>query len=297
LFEKSHKPGGRVASRFTDAGVFDHGAQFFYVKTDAFNTFIQPMLADGVIANWPARFVEIDNTTITRRTHWDDSYPHYVGTPSMSAMMDWLANGMNIHYEHTISGLVRHKNKWQLSVKDKRLDDLYDWVIFTMPVPQVCNLVPPETEFLNELKQIDMLPCYALMLSLKQLPTLDFDAALIHNSNLSWISINHTKPMRQPMTLVSHAANLWARDHMETEISRVQNEMIESVKAITGFNDADIVHKDIKHWHFANTPKQKGPTHFVDNDLQLATCGDWCIQGRIESAYTSADALATELIS
>ena len=65
VFEKSRGYGGRVATRRAHEFIFDHGAQFFKVKTDEFKEYIKPMIDQDIIDIWRARFVEIDNGKIT----------------------------------------------------------------------------------------------------------------------------------------------------------------------------------------------------------------------------------------
>ena len=298
LFEKSSKPGGRICSRQTESGNFDHGAQFFYAKTSAFQQFITPMLTAGVIANWQARFVEIDAENIVASRQWDDSYPHYVGTPSMAAIGAFVAQSLRVHYSHQISAIERNDKtgKWHLFNSGKQITDSFDWVVLTMPVAQVLNLTPAGTSFIKPIQSVEMLPCYALMLGLSETPHINFDAALIRNSNLSWLSFNGTKPQRgkQP-TIVTHAANQWALDHLSTDTDDVKAMMLETVLKLTHLAPKTIIHSDIKRWVYANVDKQAISPFYIDSNMQIATCGDWCIQGRVESAFSSGVELAKQL--
>ena len=70
VFEKSRGYGGRVATRRAGEFIFDHGAQFFKVKTDEFKNYINPMIDQDIIDVWRARFVEIDNGKITNDRIW-----------------------------------------------------------------------------------------------------------------------------------------------------------------------------------------------------------------------------------
>ncbi|HBX59081.1 MAG TPA: NADP transhydrogenase subunit alpha, partial [Methylophaga sp.] len=56
LFEKAQRAGGRLASRTAGLFQFDHGAQFFTVKTPRFAEFIQPLIKKQVIERWDAHF-------------------------------------------------------------------------------------------------------------------------------------------------------------------------------------------------------------------------------------------------
>ena len=55
-------------------------------------------------------------------------------------------------------------------------------------------------------------------------------------------------------------------------------------------------HRAIHGWRFANIDKSNDETCHVDPDAQIAACGDWCIQGRIEAAFRSGHELAACLL-
>ncbi len=57
----------------------------------------------------------------------------------------------------------------------------------------------------------------------------------------------------------------------------------------------DILYSDIHLWRYANIGKQTGLQYYHDPKNLLAICSDWMIQGRVESAFLSAKALAKEL--
>ena len=64
LYEKSRGVGGRLATRRAEPFSFDHGAQFFKARSKAFVDFIDPMIQDGTVQRWDARFAEIEGSTL-----------------------------------------------------------------------------------------------------------------------------------------------------------------------------------------------------------------------------------------
>lgn len=54
-------------------------------------------------------------------------------------------------------------------------------------------------------------------------------------------------------------------------------------------------HIDLHRWRYANIHKQSGEPALIDMNHRLAAIGDWCIQGRIESAFFSAMQAAEQL--
>lgn len=295
LFEKSAKPGGRIASRGTSQTTFDHGAQFFTVKTTAFSRFISPVIESGVIADWHARFVELDNGQVVNKRKWTSEFPHYVGYPSMAAIGEWLSADLNIHYNILVTSLIQKNRKWYLVDENGKLSTQFDWVIMAIPVEQALVLLPNTVSFYPALSQIRMLPCYAIMVTLSRAPELDFDAALVKNTKISWISVNHSKPDREGFGLVAHASNAWAADNHRLPLPEVKAAMLETLMDLTGISTDIVKETDIKHWLYANIEKQDGQPYFIDYEQQLAACGDWCIAGRVEAAFTSGSLLSEAL--
>jgi len=63
LFDKGRGPGGRMSTRRiqTSAGeaYFDHGAQYFTVRDDAFRRQVAGWASEGVAAAWPVTSVNV----------------------------------------------------------------------------------------------------------------------------------------------------------------------------------------------------------------------------------------------
>ena len=107
VFEKGRGAGGRIATRYAGDFEFDHGAQFFTARTATFRKFLQPLLEDGIIADWRANFAQLDRDRITELRSWDESYPHFVGTPRMNRVGKHLAVGLDIRFETTVARIAR----------------------------------------------------------------------------------------------------------------------------------------------------------------------------------------------
>lgn len=292
LFEKSAAPGGRMASRDGSGVTFDHGAQFFTARSPQFRDFLTELIEAGVVADWHADFVEMQAGQITARRRWTEEFPHYVGVPQMAAIGHYMAQGLNIHYQTRISQLNAQDKAWVLSDDQGRAFGPFDRVIVTLPSVQTAQLLPAAFSHHAAISQIPMKPCYALMLNLKQDPLLPFQAALVKQADISWISVNNSKPQRDGFALLAHSTNKWAREHLDTNAEQVKQMMLTHVLAVTGLSTDLIASADIKRWHYANLPKQAPPGFYYDSDLKLAACGDWCIKGRVEAAFTSARLLA-----
>lgn len=300
LFEKSRGVGGRLCSRRAEPFSFDHGTQFFTVKSSVFRDFLKPIIAAGVVQSWHARFVEFDAGKITKQRHWDDSEPHYVGTPTMSAIGKYLQQGLTIHLNTRVGHIKENhhrKSHWSLYDNDNHHLGDYDWVICSAPAAQTMQLVPNTFRHFQTIQHTTMLPCFSLMLGFQSPLTLPFDAVLIRHLDISWISVNSSKPQRQtPFSLLIHSTNRWASEHIDDERNEVANYLHQQSEKIIGRQIKQAVHRDLQGFRYANISKQNNPLHYLlDEQQQLAVCGDWLIQGRVEAAFLSGHALANKL--
>ena len=71
VFEKSDKLCGRMATHESNQFSFDHGAQFFTAKNPTFKSFVKELEAESVIAQWNARFVEVEPINMESQRTWD----------------------------------------------------------------------------------------------------------------------------------------------------------------------------------------------------------------------------------
>ena len=298
LFEKSRGVGGRMATRYHDNFYFDHGAQFFYVKTPEFADFLVPLQDAEIIAPWTGRFREYQDTKCTLERQWSDSPVHYVGVPNMNAVGKYLAQNLNIHTHTRVTRMTFTTPMWELYSDDTTLGQ-YDWVILTTPTPQTLELLPQHIPCYNELQTKKMIACYSLMIGFDAPHDFGFDSALLSGQDVSWISVNSSKPGRNTKltTLLIHSTNAYAEAHIDDDKELVISHLLGETEQIIGSAIHDYAHIDIHGWKYANAPKQTGATHYLDIQHQVGICGDSLIQGRVESAFSSSYALTAELIS
>ena len=96
------------------------------------------------------------------------------------------------------------------------------------------------------------------MLGFAEPINLQWQAAFVRNADISWISVNSSKPGRtNPFTLVVHSTNAWADAHMEDDIDYVRGHMLDEASLVTG--------EDMRSWRTARctggaTPISPGKT-------------------------------------
>ena len=83
LFDKGHGSGGRMASKRSDAGALDLGAQYFTARDAAFAAQVQRWAQAGCAAPWSPRL-----RAWSREAGWShpgDTLTRWVGVPRMTA--------------------------------------------------------------------------------------------------------------------------------------------------------------------------------------------------------------------
>lgn len=297
IFEKARSVGGRMSNRRAEPYFFDHGAQYFSAKTDEFKAFIAPMIDDGLVKSWNVRFAEIEGRTIIRERRWDDEYPHYVGVPNMTSIAKHLSRGLKIELGTRVHAISKQLDKWSLTDDLGRSLGEYDWVISAIPAEQAADLVPSSLSIYPQINSIKMEGCFSLMLGFDHALPLDFDSALVRGEDISWISLNNSKPDRKGgFCLLVHSTNSWADAHRDDDRDEVLQYLCEQTSLVIGHDVSKADHKAVHGWHYANAKKRKGDTHFVDTIENIGVCGDWCIQGRVEAAFTSGSDLGRRVL-
>ena len=296
VFEKSRGVGGRMATRYENGFDFDHGAQFFTARSPDFRQYLRPLIERGIVASWRARFAELERNEIVSRRDWDDDYPHYVGAPRMNTIGKTLAEGLDVRRNTTVSKLERAPGGWRLKDNDGKDLGCFEWVILTMPATQTAALAPDGSRLRTHCASARMRACFALMLGFEAPLSLPWQAALVRGADISWISVNSSKPGRpEPYTLVVHSTNAFADANIDCDVDELVARLLAETGEVLGENLDAAAFCHLQRWRYANVDSQDGADFFVEERDRLAACGDWFNHGRVEAAFTSGFGLAQKL--
>ena len=294
VFEKARGVSGRMTTRYANPYFFDHGAQYFTVKTQEFSDFIKPMIELDIIKPWNAKFAEMKNGEIVKQTTWNDEYKHFVGSPRMNAIAQHLAKDLNVCINTRVGAVAKLNDMWQLTDENDNHLGNFNWVIFAIPVDQLQELLPKNVEFYQNIQDTKMDACLSLMLGFDDSFDIPFDTAIIHDDIISWISVNSSKPNRNtPTCLLIHSTNDWANTHIDDNREVSKQQILDRANALLKLPKVD--YSALHAWRYANIGKQDSPEFFIDTFQKISACGDWCIKGRVESAFTSAYELANQI--
>jgi len=297
VFEKSRFPGGRAAARLTELGSFDHGAQYFTVKSDPFAKVIKALKQSGHVAPWKARVEAGDEGGAER----------LVGVPNMQALGQGLALGLDVRYDQRVTRLERvlstRPAKWSLrrvgydaqALDIEVTEGLFDAVAVALPPAQALELVDASKEIAGRLKTVTMRPCWALMLGFAEALDTPFDSTSVAGPRLAWIARDSSKPGRRTgERWVAHATPTWSEEHLLDDPEDVRAKLVKAFREITK-TPLQPVHAVVHRWRYSLSEKPLSDGFLWDAKLRVGACGDWCSGARIESAWASGDSLGRDI--
>ncbi|RJP70188.1 MAG: FAD-dependent oxidoreductase [Comamonadaceae bacterium] len=315
LFEKSRGFGGRMATRRTEFGGFDHGAQYFTVRDARFETALRSN-ATTVVRPWSASTVRVlDEFGHVLASAPPPTEPHFVASPGMSALVNLWAQPLAEPALHggllartlldtRVTRIERdalHPEQWQLRAEDtqggQQVLGGFDRVVLALPHPQVHDLLLASglaPELRQALTPVHVAPCWTLMVAFPQamqpgLPHLgpQWNAARSTHHRISWLARESSKPGRDPIERWTvQASPAWSTKHLEDDTERAKAKLLKGFAEITGIR-ATPTHAVAHRWRFAQTQTPLGKSHLYDKALGIGACGDWCLGHRVEDAFVS----------
>ena len=148
-----------------------------------------------------------------------------------------------------------------------------------------------------KIKTAQMAGCFTLMLGFETGFALDYQAALVRGEDISWISVNSSKPDRKAaISLLVHSSNSWATKHENLDRYEALQHLLNQTSLVIGQDVSNADHKAVHQLRYANVPKRSGETYFIDHATRSGACGDWLIKGRVEAAFTSGYSIAQDIL-
>ena len=316
VIEKSAGLGGRMATRNTAFGSFDHGAQYFTVRDPRFAQALQTV--PGLCKRWSANTVRVlDELGRVAAAGLPARESHWVPTPGMNALVKaWaqpLQQASRVELQTRVTGIERDpldRTKWQLRTtgvgESQHIYSGFDGVLFAIPAPQTLQLLAifkqaPLIE--KQLSDVRIAPCWTLMLAFPQAmqPNMSalgpqWNAARSTHHRIAWLARESSKPGRgavERWTVQASAA--WSQEHLQDDAPRVQAKLLKAFSEITGIR-AEPSHIDTQRWLYAQTTQPLEKSHLWDAKSGIGACGDWCIGHRVENAFVSGLELALDVI-
>jgi renalase len=298
VFDKSHRPAGRMSTRHDGDWQCDHGAQYFTARDPVFRAELARWIQAGAAAAWEPRLAVLDDTMRPIYPTRPGKLERFVGTPSMTSPGDLLAASLVVRTQSTIVELRREARYWHLHTTEHGgVHGPFDSVVLAVPAPQAAPLLRDVApEFAAVANGTLMRGCWALMLRFAETVGLPFDAAFVNHGPLRWVARNSSKPTRnQPESWILHATAEWSEAHPNDRVESVAALMLKEFARIGGPSPvAWIAHR----WRYAQVAPTDAtaPGFAWSGEYGLGLCGDWLNSGRVEGAWLSGKALAEEIV-
>ncbi|MEM1287190.1 MAG: FAD-dependent oxidoreductase [Pseudomonadota bacterium] len=276
VFDKGRGLGGRLSTRRTEWGSFDHGAQYATVRDPAFSAYIAELHGQGAVHVWdaakPGAMIGKSGMAQLVRAGFEAA-PDIQVTSSFEVA----------HIGSVAEGLV-------LTDRDHTHMGPFDKVIVTAPAPQAHGLVEAVGEPFGKLADVKFAPSYTLLaafenkLDVPDLPELTEDSHLATACRQS---------ARGPERETDH--DLWvvqaSADFSAEHIERERPEMVPVLLKL--FQDAvgvPVPQPDYgagHRWRYALVRQAVGEPFLLSPDGKIGVAGDGLLGPRVELAFLS----------
>lgn len=289
VIERSRSVGGRMATRRIGAATVDHGAQFFTVRTPAFQRRVDEWIERGLVRIWSRGF------------GIDDGYPRFIATQGMNSLAKDLAVGLDVECS-TMAFAVRRQdeqrgtagNPWQVVIDDGSTRTA-DAIVITVPLPQAFALLADAAVDLDEsLFRTDYDRTITLLTVLDRPGVVpNPGAAQDPDATFSFICDNAVKGISSTTAMTFHASNKWSETNWEEDPEQLLARLEKAADQWIG--GARVVERQLKKWRFA-TPRTIWPDpYWATSDNRIVLAGDAFSGPRIEGAHNSGMAAAHSL--
>lgn len=277
VFDKGRGLGGRMATRCADGGrQFDHGAQVITGEDAAFCRLLDDAKTRGFVREW-----DIGDGTVKA-----------VGTPGMTALAKYLAQGLDLHQQTEITSVTLTDAGWDLTA-DQPVGT-YDRVICTAPAPQTGTLAGHALT--QPLDLVSYAPSLTLMVALNR----PLDAPITQSNPtdaLAWIAHDSAKPGRAAQNCwVVQASSDWSVSHLELSKDEIATLMLDLFLGHHGLDATDVAYATAHRWRYALVTNPLRQSFVTSPDGTLYAGGDWCLGPRIEHAWQSGTAIAEDIL-
>lgn len=295
LFDKSRGSGGRMASKRSEAGSLDLGAQYFTARDRRFAAAVRNWQTQGWASEWRPSLYE---TRYGQLGPSPDEQERYVGTPSMSAITRGLLGDLPVTFGCRVTEVFRGPRHWTLQDAEGQPHGPFAQVIVATPAPQACNLLSAAPVLAGKAAAVVMEPTWSVALGFQRPLETTIDGCFVRDAALDWFSRDQSKPGRANAldTWVLHASSAWTREHLdmpkEAVIERLHGAFAELMDCALPEPSFQLAHR----WLYARPAQTNQWGSLADVDLGLYACGDWCLSGRVEGAWLSGQDAARRVI-
>ncbi|OYT70379.1 MAG: hypothetical protein CFK52_11225 [Chloracidobacterium sp. CP2_5A] len=329
LLEKSRALGGRMATRrFLDIA-FDHGAQYFTVKTAAFADFLREVgVAEAMhplaapVVSYPFQDLAAALAEASREAPASNSeFPHrYVFYSGMTALAKSIAQRIGerqIIRECFVEAMAwdAAARRWTLHTRGDNTTlggtRQADWVVMAIPAPQAAQLLArsrplpePFAKLQEALERVTYHPCLTVIWGSppdSAYPGVGALRAASSRYSVGWLTwLDRIAPYRVPSgqsVAIAQFAPHASRALLDQPEGVVLRTLAMALEADLKIDLPTLQWVQIKQWRYASPAASVTDLDSLTavSNFNFEACGDYLINGRIESAFLSGLAAADRL--
>ncbi|MEI6743127.1 MAG: FAD-dependent oxidoreductase [bacterium] len=283
VLDKGRSVGGRLATRRIGNATFDHGAQFFTVRNEAFAEHVEVWLREGVVREWCKGF-----------SPGNDGFPRYIGDKGMTSIAKYLATGLDVRCSSLVFSLGKKGEQWEVLLDDGT-SIMCDAVVMTCPIAQSFGLAyTTGIELPEELRVVDYHRTLGLLAVLDGPSAVPAPGGMQNPDEVfSFIGDNFAKGISTQHALTFHAGPEWSAAHWDDSLEDGLAELTHHAQPYLG--NAKIVESNYKKWRFATPITQFPERCWLHESGTFVLAGDAFAEPRVEGAVLSGLAAAAAL--
>jgi len=317
LVDKGHRAGGRLATRLSDKGSFDHGAPGLQVTTRNFDIFLRECVDEERAVHIEPRS---DLARLLSRNN-PGAKRFYTGAPSINAICAHISARIRPLQSVSVASVSRDDlGRWLMHPADAASADTetgkpeaskplgpFDIIVIAIPAPQAIEVLGGHAApFEVDLAKVTYSPCMVAMLGLTT-PIRNLSPVRIFNDDcLDSIIKDSATPGRN--TLAQGQACYTLRATLAWSIAHQDDDKDDIAEALTG-RLADLVpsvqprlksgppYLEGHRWRYARVTNPIGREYLADDTNRVLVAGDFCLGPNAEHAFLSGSAAAGHVLA
>ena len=280
VLDKGRAVGGRMSTRRREDGAtFNHGTQYFTVRSPELARVVEALAARGAVVPFEKE------RSPTGEIRWS-------GAPTMRSVPQALSLDLDVRVGARVTKLRRDPTTWQIDIEGgERLAAAS--LVIAIPAPQARELLVTSAEPVPEaLSAVEMAPCWALMVEVDGEPV-EHPVTVRDAPPFSWLCRQDASGACARW--VAHADRAFSERHLERSQDEIVTLLVPPLLEVLGAKRAvaAVAHR----WRFARTTTPAGTPAIAALERHLVLAGDYCLGDRVEDAFTSGLAAADLLAS
>lgn len=298
VLDKGRSVGGRLATRRIGPGTADTGAQFFTVRSAAFQKLVDGWLDDKLVYLWSMGW---SDGSLAKPN--DDGHPRYAVHGGMNALTKHLAKDLNdVRVEIHVTSVGTRGSQWV--IRDRAAHEYTaDAVLMTAPVPQSLEIIKAgetklEADDLAALEKIEYFPCLTGLFWVSDEVNLPNPGAIQRrDAPISWIANNRQKGISQEATIITvQADGVYSQQLWDEDEGRILNALHTDLMVWMP-EGYQIIEEQLKRWRYSQpSVSHPEPCLVAKNLPRLVFAGDAFGHARVEGAALSGLAAAEVLL-